>query len=85
MLTASQARELQVALQKQHVEVELYNILKDVAERAIDTKARNYVYVDVDYVDEKVDYLVKRLISLGYKVEMSKYPEDGYTSLTVRF
>lgn len=85
MLTAQQARNLKETMQKQYVEVEIYKILKDIAERAIDPRDKNYVYVDLDYVDEKVDYVVSRLRDLGYKVEVDKYAEDRYSSLTVSF
>jgi len=85
MLTANQARALRDAMTKQHVEVDLYKILKDIAEQAIDPKSRNYIYADIDYVDEKVDLIVNRLRGMGYEVEVSKYPEDRYSSLTVRF
>lgn len=70
---------------KQHVETVLFKVLQDVAETALNPNGRDYVYVDVDYVDERVDFLVNRLVGLGYKIEVSKYPEDRYSSLTITF
>jgi hypothetical protein len=86
MLTAQQARQLKDSMQKQQVEVVIYNILKDIAERAIDPDGRNYIYSEVDFVDEKrVDFVVNKLSNLGYTVEATTHTEDGYTDLTVRF
>jgi len=85
MLTAQQARDLRDALAKQSVEAELYKILQNVAEEAISAKPRSYVYTDLDFTDIKVDYIVNRLHGMGYVVECNKYPEDGYSSLTIRF
>lgn len=85
MLTANQVRALKEALQKQAAEVELYKILVDIAEDAISLRSRGYVYCDLDYVDERVNLIVDRLRYMGYTVQVDKYPEDGYSSLTIRF
>jgi transcriptional regulator CtsR len=85
MLTAKQARDLKSSLMKQHSEVQIYKILKSVAEEAIEPNSRSYVSADFDHVDSEVDYIAERLSSMGYSVEVEKYPEDGCSSLTVRF
>jgi len=85
MLTANQVRSIKESLRLQGVEVDLYKILKDIAEDAICDRSRGYVYADLEYSDERVDMLVNKIQFLGYRVEASKYPEDSYSSLTIKF
>lgn len=85
MLTAKQAKELQLAMQQQEAEATVFSILKDVAERAIDPKDRSYIYYDLAFIGTRANLVINKLKELGYVVESSQDKEYEETSLTVRW
>lgn len=85
MLTAEQVRSLRESLGQLAADAELYKILLSVAEDATSHKPGGYIYWDLQRADGVVDAIAERLRSMGYQVQLSKYPEDGYSDFTIKY
>jgi len=85
MLTATMARELRDTIQKQSVRVELYKVMAEIAEKAINPDGRDFVYIIIGFADDRVNTLIEQLKVLGYGVEATIHKDEQYAALTIKF